>query len=301
FLESTKIKLIEINISDVPNSHEAGKNLANKLLAEDLAHILVISEGISVNGNKLVEGFNAVIPKHIAVTGGLAGDGADFKKTVVGLNKTPKEGNLVAVGFYGKKIKVGFSSMGGWDPFGPTRIITKSKDNVLYEIDNKSALDLYKTYLGDTHSKGLPGTGLLFPLSIQEKDDIPPIVRTLLGVNESEHSMTFAGDMPEGSMVRLMKANYDRLIEGACEAAENSRQLMDNVPPQLAILVSCVGRKLILNKRIEEEVEGVQDVIGSDTTITGFYSYGEIAPLSRKHNCQLHNQTMTITLLSEIE
>ena len=170
---------------------------------------------------------------------------------------------------------------------------------MLYELDNQSALALYKKYLGDKAS-GLPGTGLLFPLSIREKAGSTPVVRTLLAVDEKEQSMTFAGDIPQGAIVQLMKASFEKLIEGASGAAENTLEKLQSGNSQLSILISCVGRKLVLGQRIEEEVEGVREVLGSSTTITGFYSYGEISPLTPNVNCELHNQTMTITTFSEL-
>jgi hypothetical protein len=170
--------------------------------------------------------------------------------------------------------------------------------NVLYEFDGKSALALYKKYLGD-HARGLPSTGLLFPLSVRIKTGDRGVVRTILSVNEEDQSMTFAGDVPEGAYARLMKANFDRLIDGAVEAAKSSLAMI-GTSPEFAILISCVGRKLILKQRIEEELEGVRDVLGEQTILSGFYSYGEISPFSKDAHCELHNQTMTITAFSEV-
>ena len=233
----------------------------------------------------------------MSVTGGLSGDGAAFAQTVVICNG-PAESNVVAaVGFYGNRLEVGYASQGGWDPFGPERLITRAEGNVLHELDGRSALDLYKTYLG-AHSAGLPATGLLFPLSLRMGDGQTGLVRTILAVNEAEGSMTFAGDMPVGAYARLMRANFDRLIDGSTGAArESSRGVRGN--PDLAILISCVGRKLVLKQRIEEEVEGVREVLGPSTVLTGFYSYGEISPFTPGARCSLHNQTMTITTFRE--
>jgi hypothetical protein len=213
-------------------------------------------------------------------------------------DETLKDNMIAALGFYGNRLRVGFGSLGGWDPFGPERLITRSQGNVLYELDRRSALDLYKLYLGE-HAKGLPATGLLFPLSLRMKTGETGVVRTILSVDEEEQSMTFAGDVPEGAYARLMKANFDRLIDGAIGAAQASYQALGSTSPHLAVLISCIGRKLVLRQRIEEEVEGVRDVLGDRTILTGFYSYGEICPFSTGAKCELHNQTMTITTFLE--
>jgi hypothetical protein len=296
--EDTLLQGAKIDLSEVPDSYRAGERLALALDHTGLVHVLVISDGTRVNGSELVRGLAGHLPPHVAITGGLAGNGARFDQTLVCLNGMPENGQVAIIGFYGTRLKVGYGSVGGWDPFGPERIITRSSGNVLYELDGQSALALYKKYLG-THAADLPASGLLFPLSLRVREDDTGIVRTILGINEEEQSITFAGDVPEGAYVRLMKANFDRLIDGANQAAQASYETIGSTPPELAILISCVGRKLVLKQRIEEEVESVREILGDGTVLTGFYSYGEISPFSPSARCELHNQTMTITTFAE--
>ncbi len=295
--EHTQLQTSTIRIQDCADSRDAGRRLGTALTAPELAHVFVISDGLQVNGSELVLGLRESLPAGIPVTGGLAGDAAHFQQTVVGLDAMPASGNIAAIGLYGVRIRVGHGSVGGWDTFGPDRTITRAQANVLYELDNQSALTLYKSYLGD-EAAGLPGTGLLFPLSIRI-DGGEPIVRTILAVDEAAQSMTFAGDMPEGASAQLMKANFDRLVQGAGDSAEQSVAAL-NGQAGLAICISCVGRKLVLGQRIDEEVEAVRDILGNEAIITGFYSYGEISPLGAAGLCELHNQTMTITTLQEV-
>lgn len=296
---STQIYTAEVNIDKFDNSFEAGKVLYNSLPQENLKLVFILSDGGKVNGSELVKGLNLSKPEDVLITGGLAGDGAKFEQTFVGLNAVPQSGNIAAIGFYGDRLEVGHGSIGGWESFGLERTVTKSDYNVLYEIDDKNALDLYKTYLGK-YAEELPGSALLFPLSIKLSENQEPIVRTILSIDEKAQTMTFAGDIPVGSKVRFMKANFDRLIDAASDAASNCLA-MNESKPKLAILISCVGRKLILANRIDEEVEAVAEIFGTNTVIAGFYSYGEISPLKPMTNCELHNQTMTITCINEIE
>jgi hypothetical protein len=219
--EKTKIKTAVTEIKIITDSLEAGRCLARQLDPVDLVNVLVISDGQKVNGSDLVMGLQELLPADTIITGGLAGDGSRFQSTLVGLNELPAEGRIAAIGFYGNSLKVTYGSIGGWDSFGPERLITKSKGNVLFELDEKPALDIYKMYLGD-YAADLPGSGLLFPLSIRTAYVNHSLVRTILSVNEDEKSLTFAGNMPEGAYARLMKANLDRLIEGASNAAQNT-------------------------------------------------------------------------------
>ncbi len=296
--EDTTLQFAQVDIDKEKNSYTAGERLARSLDHEGLVHVLVISDGLKINGSELVKGLSENLPSDVGITGGLAGDGARFEQTLVCTENLPSEGEITAVGLYGDRLKVGYGSLGGWDPFGPDRLVTRSEGNVLYELDGQSALELYKNYLGE-HAEGLPSTGLLFPLSLRGSDSEERVVRTILAVSEEDQSMTFAGDIPEGFYVRLMKANFDRLIDGAIGAAKSCHEAIGSTPPDLALLISCVGRKLVLKQRVEEEVESVREVLGDSTAMTGFYSYGEISPFTPSAQCELHNQTMTITTLSE--
>lgn len=296
--EKNSVKCIKTNIGEHANSFEAGAFLFRALPKQDLQSVLVFSDGMVINGSDLVEGLNNENYNNIAITGGLAGDGANFQSTVTGLNEVPKAGEIIAVGFYGTGLKIGHGSIGGWNEFGNEKIITRSDKNVLYEIDGKNALDLYKEYLGE-YSQELPGSALLFPMSVKMQDSDKTLVRTILSVNNNEKTMTFAGNIPEGSKVRLMKANFDKLINGSAEAAKNTFNSLDDMNPEFALLISCVGRKLVLQDRTEEEVEASNTIFGDKTRVSGFYSYGEICPFTRFSKCELHNQTMTITTFSE--
>ena len=287
-----------IEIHAAEESFRAGQTLAQSFRADGLKHVLVLSDGLKVNGSELVKGLALYLPATVAITGGLAGDGAAFGETRVLWNDTWKSGRIAAVGFYGDRLHIGHGTLAGWDPFGIDRQITRSHGNILYELDGQSALALYKKYLGE-HAAGLPATGLLFPLELRTSEGQRGLIRTILAVNEQDQSMTFAGDIPQGAYARFMKANFDRLIDGAAGAAKATRKSAALQAPDLAILISCIGRKMALGQRIEEEVEAVGDVLGPDALLTGFYSYGEICPFAPTGRCELHNQTMTITTFRE--
>ncbi|WP_298502302.1 FIST N-terminal domain-containing protein [uncultured Maribacter sp.] len=274
-----------------------GTELLKKLPEENLRHIFVVSEGSTINGSTLIMGLEKFLSKKVTISGGLCGDDSRFEKTIASYNNNPKEGEIIVIGLYGESLEVSCANYGGWTAFGPERIVTKSENNVLFELDEKPALDLYKQYLGDK-VKDLPEAALLYPLSVKVKDQEETIVRTILNINEKENSMTLAGDIPEGSIVQLMMSTVDDIVEGAYTAAEYAMRDR-KAKPELALLVSCVGRKLVMDQRSEEEVEEVIEVIGNQAKVSGFYSYGEMAPFAGQNKCRLHNQTMTLTLISE--
>ncbi|WP_179352106.1 FIST signal transduction protein [Winogradskyella vidalii] len=279
------------------DSFKTGKELIEKFSAEGLRYVLVVSEGSFINGSQLTRGMSMSGMDNLLITGGLCGDDTRFEKTIASYNENPKAGEIVAIGFYGESLEISFSIYGGWTPFGPERTVTKSKDNILYELDNKPALDLYKTYLGDK-AKDLPGAALLYPLNVKSVDEEQSIVRSILNINEEENAVVLAGDIQIGSKVQLMMTNVDNIANASERAAKQALEFRVNTP-EIAFLVSCIGRKLVLDQRVEEEIDEVIEVLGTETTVSGFYSYGEIAPFHGETACQLHNQTMTITLISE--
>lgn len=298
--KSTQLKVVAQAIPNAEDSFAVGERLVQQLPKEGLRAIFVLSDGLKVNGSRLVQGINSGLPKQVVVTGGLAGDGPNFKQTWVIQDGEVTSDVVTAVGFYGDKFHIHHGSKGGWDIFGPERVVTKAKANILYELDGQPALDLYKQYLGE-RAKELPASGLLFPLQIRERrDSTKYLVRTILAVNEEDKSLTFAGDISEGWFAQLMKANFDRLIDGASKAAADTVEPSIIAGPSLAVAISCVGRRLVLRDRAEEEVEATLEILPPGTQQIGFYSYGEISPQEKLLNCELHNQTMTLTTFGEV-
>ncbi len=299
--DATKTRLAYEAVGSAADSRACGRLIGERLQAPDLAGIFVLSDGLNVNGSELVAGITEVVGHDVSLTGGLAGDGDQFQETLVGADCAPRSHMIAGIGFYGSAIRIGHGSAGGWDVFGPRRRITRSQGNVLFELDGEAALDLYERYLGDEASS-LPGSGLLFPLQIQNPDRPDhEIVRTILTIDREKRSMTFAGDVPKGWGAQLMRGTFHRLAEGAADAARQARRgLADSQDRNgVAFLISCIGRRLLMGQRAAEEVEAAGAELGSRLRQLGFYSYGEIAPHAVSGICELHNQTMTVTAITE--
>jgi hypothetical protein len=291
----TDVKIAEDKVAPGKSAFDVGVTIAKALPRDGLRSVFLLSDGTQVNGTELVAGIQDVLGRNVCLTGGLAGDGPNFGTTKVGLNANPESGRVVAAGFYGERIRIGYGSVGGWDAVGPERIITRAAGNTLYDLDDMPALDLYKQYLGPEADK-LPASALLFPLRIHPKGrPDESLVRTVVGIDAANNAMIYAGAIPQGYIAQVMLGNFDHLVAGAGRAAEKAA-----IPEaKLAILVSCIGRKLLLGQRIADEVEAVGAVLGAACRTTGFYSYGEIAPMENLPVCDLHNQTMTITTFAE--
>ncbi|MBM5572532.1 MULTISPECIES: FIST signal transduction protein [Deefgea] len=287
-------------LTNMEDSEAAGQRLAAILGQQALAGVLVLGQGVNINGSALVQGLASGLVEGVPIMGGLAGDGSAFGQTVVLSNDGVASNTVVALAIP-VGVQIGHGSFGGWKPFGPARKVTRSSGNILFELDGEPALEVYKRYLGE-YAAQLPSSGLLFPFEMLGQDhSAVGLVRTILGIDEVNGSLILAGDIQVDGYLRLMHASNDALVEGAEAAANAAQKMVGQVGQGLGLLVSCVGRKLVMGGRVDEEIEAVGDVFGQHVTLAGFYSYGEISPFFNSTECKLHNQTMTITILSEAQ
>jgi hypothetical protein len=209
--DATPLRLCRQDIGGPHQSRECGQAIGRALYADDLAGMFVLSDGLNINGSALVAGITEVIGPKIPLTGGLAGDGADFKETLVGGDCPPRPRVVAAIGFYGSAIRVSHGSAGGWDLFGPRRVVTSSAGNVLFELDGEPALDLYERYLGPEESKDLPGSALLFPIQVYDVDrPDSAVVRTVLAVDRNACAEISTAWRPVPPMRRVRRAPSSR-------------------------------------------------------------------------------------------
>ena len=300
----SRVKCTATDFRDHASLDACAAYFFDQLKDDDLVAVFIITDGSitggdTLNGSDFMEALNKQNTACIPIVGGRAGNGYNFQATVTGLNDVPKEGMIVAAGLYGKDLLVGTGAVGGWDEFGPERTITRSDKNILFEIDHQKAWDLYKEYLAD-YVDELTGFALYFPLALRVSENGNTVIRTILGFDDTDKSMTFAGNVPEGGKIKMMKANFNNIIGGCATAVKLCFQNHENIMPDLAVLISCVGRKLILQERTEEELDEVKDIVGANATITGFYAYGEIAPIAKGSHAELHNQTMCVCTIKEL-
>lgn len=296
---ATRLRQASTALAGMDDSLAAGERIGAQLAGADLRAVLVFGPGLQINGSALVDGIAAMVGPTIPISGGLAGDGGAFRETFTIGQSGIANDRVAAVGLYGNALQFTHGSFGGWEPFGPARRITRCAGNILYELDGEPALAIYRRYLGE-HARDLPASGLLFPFAVLGGDHAElGVIRSILGIDEAAGSLTLAGDVRPDGYLRLMHASTDKLVGGAESAAHAALLPDDGNGDRLAVLVSCVGRKLVMGSRVDEEVEAVHDVFGQRCVLTGFYSYGEISPFAGTGSCKLHNQTMTVACLSE--
>jgi len=294
----TRLKLFSAPIN-FATSAEVGRTISESLVSPELKNILLFTDGLNIDGSDLIkEMHQTLLDKNINVpiTGGLAGDGNRFINTFVIFGTEIKTHHAVALGFYGEHIQIFAGTGTGWDPFGPLRVVTKAERNTIFEIDGIPALKLYREYLKED-AQNLPVSGVLFPLGVSWGKN-ENIVRSVARIDEANNGLIFASRIPENSKVQLMHSNVMKLIKAAENALDNCPMDFTQDTPTLAVIVSCIGRRMIMGQKTEDEIEIIRDRLPIHAEICGFYSYGEFAPTANKQN-ELHNQTMTLIIFQE--
>lgn len=298
--EQTSVKLYSKELpKDKAHYYLVGKEFTHQMDQEELKHIFLLSDVQTLHASSLLKGINSMLKSHVSVTGGLAG-----RESYIGSNFIIDQGELktnrvIALAMYGEHLQVNYNAQGGWDSFGIESLVTKSKDNHVLEIDGEPALDFYKAMVDPNILTDVKKLGFKHPIKVRNDEHANPVIRALLDIDESEKSLIMAEEIPVGSYVRVMKANVDRLIIGAENAAKTISQ-EPNQKHELAILISCAGRRKVLAELVSEEIEAVVEQFPSNTKSIGFYSYGEISPFYEIPKTSLHNLTMCVTTFSEL-
>lgn len=288
--ERTSLRPVQVDVARAGGPRAAGRAVADQLADPTLRAVFALGDAGSLHGEAFAAGFAERLPG-VPLAGGLAGELDTRVESWTLVDGERRTGWVGAVGLYGPYVELGFGSAGGWDVFGPERLVTQSYGNVLYELDGKPALPLYREYLGELGDE-LPEAAAAFPMAVRDLED-RTVIRSVWSVNPATESLRFAADMPQGAVAQLMRASTDRLVQGAHLAARQARIGGE----ELAIAVSCVGRRRVLRDRCDEELDAALEAFEPTTRMVGFYSFGSWSPAIG--GSDLHNQSMTITTVRE--
>jgi hypothetical protein len=312
-IHSNKIKFATAlgkNISK--NELNAGKQLATNLLNQipkKLAKTLImVPDGLAGNGTEIIKGAQSILGEYFEIVGGSLGDKSDFKKTYQYYNGKVYENSVPGL-LLGGNIKTATGIRSGWESIGNKMKVTKSESNIVYELDNEPALDFYEKVLGPVRSKKLPGIALEYPFGmIDEKAMINGKemyfqLRAPLSIDKNKKSITFAAAIPEGKYVTITTASRNSIIGGSASASKQAKETFKGKKIDLMLIFDCIGRKLVLGKRTQEEITAVQNTLGKNIPMIGFFTYGEIGPIDKRvkelQSTRYHNQTTIVFLMGE--
>lgn len=267
------------------NYFQAGQNLASHIVKEDTKVIISFIDGLEGNGEEYLKGIDSIAKKAI-VAGGLAGNNATFTKTYVFTKDKVFSKGVVGVSLSSNTLRVFTDFSFDWSAMGKKLTITKAKDNRVFTIDGRTAVDTYIYYLGEDIGKKLPYIGIEFPLIIQR--DGLNIARAAIG-KEEDGSLIFAGNLHEGDEVRFGYGDIDTILEKTQDHIDK----LYNVSVESIFLYSCMARRRFIQEAIKHETL----VYNKIAPTNGFYTYGEF--YSCAGNKELLNQSMSLLALSE--
>jgi hypothetical protein len=298
--EHTRVRLAEVQVDGATSALAAGQRLAAELAAApELRAVMVMAPGqpgAPVNAHEVVSGLSSGLPAGVVVTGGVAGARERAGKTWVLAGGRIETDKVVAVGLYGDRVRVSCGSRGGWEAFGVERAVTRSAGAVVYELDGRPALAVYREELG-ARAAELPRSALVFPVTLRAAQDAGGAVRAVVAVDERAQSLTLAAEVPDGARGRPMRAEGERLVREARAAGAAAASRFEG--PVLSVAVSCAARREVLGHGSLRETEATLEPLAVGTAQVGFYAFGEVAPEAAGGSA-LHHHTMTVTVVSEM-
>lgn len=279
----------------------------HRISIKEASSLLIFPDGMGGDGLKVIDGLQSVMGTGFEIVGGYLGDGEDFRTTFQYFNGKVYNNAMPGLLICGKAgFRTGIGVRSGFESIGNRFYCTAAEGNIVKEFDNERALDLYKEFLGDERFQRLPGICLEYPFGlIDDKVSIAGKeyfqLRCCLAVDHEKGSITLAASIPEGRAITLTTASRGDIINGAKLAAEQAKESLKDAKPEAILMFSCVGRKLILGRRTQEEVAVVKEVLGKDVPLIGFYTYGEIGPIDKTREelsvSKFHNETVVLWVL----
>lgn len=292
------------------NAREAGKKAADevkKQTSENLGAFVMFPDVLVGNGSDIVRGVLDSLGAHFPVVGGAAGDDFAFVKTFQYLNDKVYSGSVVGLGFVGN-FKIGIGVKHGWIPIGVPMKVTRSEGSVLHELDGKPAIAIYDDYFGESakslRTETLAKLAITYPLGMKSEGTEEMLIRDPITV-DANGSITCAAEIPQGSEIQLMIGSREEAVKVAKVAAEKAIEQLDGAIPKAVIIFNCIARNKLFGERKGEEISAIQEAVGKNVPLIGFYTYGEQAPLGgevrdiKKCNPAFHNETVVIAVLAE--
>lgn len=265
---------------------------------------MMMPDGLKGNGADIVRGVQEILGTSFPIVGGSAGDDFLFQQTYQYYNDQVLSDAVTGV-LFGGPITCAFGARHGWRTLGKHRLVTRAKANVIYEIDDEPAVQIYEEYFGkgveELSQEPLARMAILYPLGMSVPGEEEYLLRNALRV-ERDGSLVCVAEVPEGSEVRLMMGSRKNCIEAARAAAQQALDSLGEAKVELAIVFSSISRYKLLGRRDSFEIDAIREVLGGDVPLVGFYTYGEQAPLRAEMNVgqsYFHNETIVILAIGE--
>ncbi len=288
------------------NPLQAGRDLATRISQSKLPNphgLLIFPDGLTGNVAEVIRGIQDVLGLSFPIVGGSSADDFAFDRTYQffhGQVFTDAVAGILLAG----PIALGIGARHGWHPLGKPRRVTRASANIVREMDKQSAVNLYETYFGKAaaslKTERLADMSILYPLGMPIPGEEEYLLRNVLRVDPDD-SIVYAGEVPEGSEVRLMMGSKQKALEAARLAAEQAVRSIAPQTPRLGLVFSSCSRERLFGRRAPEEIASIRRTLGNNVPLVGFYDYGEQAPLTATQfhgRSYFHNESVVVVALS---
>jgi hypothetical protein len=301
-----------MSINEKQCARTLAETLKETVTFDNALSLIVFPNGMGGDGVKVITGLNEILNNTVEIVGGCCGDDENFTNSFQYCDGKVYEDAIAGLLIKGdsSKFKTGIGVRSGFESIGNKMYCTASEGNVLKQIDNEPALDIYTELLGEERSKRFPEVCLEYPFGLideeisffsGETEQKYFQLRCGFSVDYSEKTITLSGSVPDGSALTLTTGTRNDLIDGAKQAVQQASTCLTGCEPVLLIIFSCVGRKVVLGRRVVEETLTVNSVFGNTVPGIGFYTYGEIGPINKLEKSlsatKFHNETFVIWAL----
>jgi signal transduction histidine kinase len=281
------VTLASLSVSLDEGSFTAGEELGREATRFGAQAMIVFSDAFATNGDLLMEGFTQH-SNNVILAGGMAGDNGKFQSTYVISGAKLYSKRAVAIMLKGENLRVNNGYSFHWLPIGPTFRVTHSVDNIVYTLDDRPILEVYRDYLGDSVADTLQSVGVAFPLILKQKSQL--IGRAPL-ISYEDGALGFGGSIPQGAKVQFGIGNANLILESSRETFNSCL----TQSPESIFVYSCMARRRFLGDAIGMETIPLHTIAPT----SGFFTYGEFYTDPKNYQSSLLNETMTFLILSE--
>lgn len=260
--------------------------------------ILALASGMTTDGVSVVEGIHAGVGMDIPLFGGLAGDDSAKATTYVYTTEHIYEEGIVALVFDNDKVQLEGVAVGGWQPLGKVHQVSKTNGNLILEIDNEPALDLFLRYFGNVSFGATTVLADITPGQIPFKLFSGPEkgnMRSILRFNEEQRALLMAGRIEEGDKFKFCPIAKLDVLHKTINAFREHSETLDN--PAGVILIQCKSRHYAFGPMLQDEVNGIYNIWQKPTI--GFLSNGEFGPTQLGGRASFHNVTCSLVTIKE--
>lgn len=289
-------KIVHQTVDD-DQSYSAGVELAKAGLDQFENPAFISLFTLSANGEKLIAGMNDTVGRDVNLFGGMAADDISFKPFVFTTDEKNYNG-LHTLVLDNDKIELNSFALAGWKPIGTEHTITKSKNNIIYEINDEPALDFFKKFFGfysdplAQNEKDVSTVNSQYPLQIIRNGEA--VLRAPLNSDEETKALIMAGPVYQGERFKFSIAPGFEVINETIERFKDFKEEIEK--PDALLLFTCKARHWAFGPMIDEEIEALHKLW--EVPYHGFFSFGEIGK-NQNQSTNFFNETCCLVTLKE--